>query len=149
MPEKNANYCYSYLSRKVRHNKAGTTLHLHGIVFPKQLDKLVPMHRATASAEGVAIDITNEHLIRCMLGNSEMGFWSEESVCQQKFELKNVLVYPTSSLAYATRTTFTLTPSAEAVALCIGTSSSSCLGKTMSPRWRVVPGSLCLTFLDR
>ena len=33
--------------------------------------------------------------------------------------------------------------------LCIGWSSSSCFGKTMSLRWRVVPASLYLTFLDR
>ena len=60
------------------------------------------MHRPTASAEAVGIYVTNDCLIRCMLDDSETGFWSEESVCQQKFGLKNMLAYPTSSLAYAT-----------------------------------------------
>ena len=75
MPEKNANYCYSYQSRKVCHNEAGTTLHLGDIVFPKQLDELYPMHTPTTSAEGMGIDVTNEYLIKCMLENSETGFW--------------------------------------------------------------------------
>ena len=120
MPEKSANYCYSYLSRKVCHNEAGTTLHLGDIVFPKQLNELYPMHTSTASAEGVSIDLNNEYLIRCMLENSETCFWSEKSVCQQKFGLKNMLAYPTSSLAYATLTTSMHALSAEAVGVCIG-----------------------------
>ena len=71
MPEKDANSCYSYLSRKVCHNEAGTALHLGDIVFPKQLDELYPMHTPTAPAEGVVIDVASEYLIRCMLENSE------------------------------------------------------------------------------
>ena len=120
MPEKNANYCYSYLSRKVSHNEAGTTLHLGDIVFPKQVDELYPIHTPTASAKDVGIDVTSENLIRCMLGNSETRFWSEESISQQKFGLKNMLAYPSSSLAYATLPTSMPTPSAEAVGVCIG-----------------------------
>ena len=57
MPEKNANYCYSYLSRKVCHNEAGTTPYLGDIAFPKQLDELYPMHTPTASAEGVGVAV--------------------------------------------------------------------------------------------
>ena len=41
------------------------------------------------------------------------------------------------------------TPSAEAVGVRIGQSSSSGFGKTVSPGWRVVPALLCHTFLDR
>ena len=108
MPAKNANSCYSYLSRKVCHNETGTTLHLGDIVFLKQLDELYPMHTPTALAEGVGIDVINEHLIKCMLTNSETVFWSEESICQQKFWLKSMLAYPTSSLAYASLATSTL-----------------------------------------
>ena len=119
MPEKNANYCYNYLSRKVCHNEAETTLHLGDIAFPKQLDELYPMHRATASAEGVGIDFTNEYLIRSMLENSETGFWSERSVYQRKFGLKSRLAYPTSTgMCYFSDIWFT--PSPEVVGVCIG-----------------------------
>ena len=100
MPEKNANYCYSYLSRKVCHNEAASTLHLGDTACPKQLDELYPMDTPTVSTEGVGIDVTNEYPIRCMLDNIETGFCSEKSVCQQNFGLKNMLAYPTSSLAY-------------------------------------------------
>ena len=68
------------------------------------------MYRPAASAESLGIDVTNEYLIRCMLDNSETDFWSEESVCQEKFGLKNMLAYPTSSLACATLPTSTPSP---------------------------------------
>ena len=68
MPEKNANYCYSYLSKKVCRNKAVTTLHLGDIVFPKQLDELYPMHTPTASAEGVSIDIARVAYAKLLVG---------------------------------------------------------------------------------
>ena len=110
MPEKNVNYCYSYLSRKVWDNEAGTTLHLGDVVFPKQLDGLYPMHTRTASAESVGIDVINEYLIRCMLENFETGFWSEETVYQQKLGLDNVLAYPTSSLTCVALATSISTP---------------------------------------
>ena len=115
MPEKNANYCYSSLSRKVCHNEAGTTLHLGDIVFRKPLDELYPMHTSTALAEGVGVDVNNEYLI---LENSETGFWSEESVCQQKFRLKNMMAYLTSSLTRAALTPSMLTPLPDAVGIC-------------------------------
>ena len=69
---------------------------------------------------GVYIDVASEHLIKCMLKNSQTGFWSEKSVCQQEFGLKNMLAYPTSSLARATLATSMSTPSVEAVGVCIG-----------------------------
>ena len=88
MPEKNANYCYSYLSKKVCRNEAITTLQLGDVAFPKQLDELYSVHIPTVSGEGVSVDIVNGHLIRCMLEDSEKGLWSEKSVSQQKFGLK-------------------------------------------------------------
>ena len=75
MPEKNANYCYSYLSKKVCRNEATTTLQLGDIAFPKQLDELYSVHIPTASGESVRVDVANGHLIRCMLEDSEKGFW--------------------------------------------------------------------------
>ena len=66
--EKNANYCYSYLSRKVCHNEAGTTLHLGDIVFPKQLDELYPMHTLTASTEGVGTDVAKVAYAKLLVG---------------------------------------------------------------------------------
>ena len=68
MPEKNANYCYSYLSRKVWHNEAGTTLHLGDIVFPKQLDELYSMHTPTASAERVHVDVARVAYVKLLVG---------------------------------------------------------------------------------
>ena len=56
MPEKNANYCYSYLSKKVCRNEAITTVQLGDLAFPKQLDEVYSMHIPTASDEGVSID---------------------------------------------------------------------------------------------
>ena len=44
-----------------------------------------------------------------------------------------MLAYPTSSSAYPTLAISMPTPSAEAVGVCIEYSSSSCLGKAMSP----------------
>ena len=68
MPEKNANSCYSYLSRKVWHNEAGTTLHLVDIVFQKQLDELYPMHTPTASAESVGGDVARVAYAKLLVG---------------------------------------------------------------------------------
>ena len=56
MPEENANYCYSYLSKRVCRNEAITTLQLRDIAFPKQLNELYSVHIPTASDEGVSID---------------------------------------------------------------------------------------------
>ena len=88
MPEKNANYCYSHLSKKVCRNEAITTLQLGNIAFPQQLDELYSVHIPTVSDEDVSIDIANGHLISCMLEDSEEVFWSEKSIPQQKFVLK-------------------------------------------------------------
>ena len=68
MSEKNANYCHSYVSRKVWHNEAGTTLQLGGTVFPKQLDKLYPMHTPTASAEDVCVDVARVARAKLLVG---------------------------------------------------------------------------------
>ena len=68
MPEKNANYCYNYLSRKVCHNEAGTTLNLGDIVFPKRRDELYLMHRAMASAEGVFVDVARVAYAKLLVG---------------------------------------------------------------------------------
>ena len=84
MPEKNANSCYSYLSKKRWHNDAITTLQLGNIAFPKQLDELYSMHIPTASGKGVSVDVANDQLIRYMLEDSEKGLWSEKSASQQK-----------------------------------------------------------------
>ena len=80
MPEKNADYCYSYLSKKVYRNEAITTLQLEDIAFPKQLDELYLVHTSMASGEGVSVDIAHGHLLRCMLEDSKKNFWSEKSV---------------------------------------------------------------------
>ena len=68
MPEKNADYCYSYLSRKVCRSEAGTTLHLGDIVFPKQLNELYPMDTPTASAEGVCADVARVVYAKLFVG---------------------------------------------------------------------------------
>ena len=117
MPEENANYCYSYLSKKVCRNEVITTLQLGDIAFPKQLDELYSVHIPTVSDEGVSVDVANGHLIRCMLEDSEKGFCSEKSFSQQKFGLKNMMAYLTNSLAHATLTISTLTLSPEAVGI--------------------------------
>ena len=69
------------------------------------------MHRPTASAEGVSINVTNEYLVRCMLDNSETVSSQRKAVCQQNSGLKNMLAYPTSGLAYAILPTSTHTHS--------------------------------------
>ena len=56
MYEKNANYCYSHLSKKVCRNEAITTLQLGDIAFRKQLDEFYSVHIPTASGEGVSIN---------------------------------------------------------------------------------------------
>ena len=56
MPEKNANYCYSHVSKKVCRNETITTLQLEHIAFPKQLYELYSMHIPTVSYEGVCRD---------------------------------------------------------------------------------------------
>ena len=68
MPEKNANYCYSYLSRKVCHNEARTILHLKDILFPKQLDELHLMHIPTASAEDMGVDVARVPHAKLLVG---------------------------------------------------------------------------------
>ena len=67
MPEKNANYCYSYLSKKVCHNEATTTLQLGDIAFPKQLDELYSVHIPTASGDGVSIDGTRVTCVKLLV----------------------------------------------------------------------------------
>ena len=71
-----------------------------------------------ASDEGVSVNVANGHLIRCMLEGSENGFWSEKSVLQQKFELKGIMAFLTSSLTHTTLAPSMLTPSSEAAGLC-------------------------------
>ena len=66
MSEKNANYCYSYLSRKVCHNEAGTTLHLGDIVFPKQPDEFYPTHTPMASAD--CVDVARVAYAKLLVG---------------------------------------------------------------------------------
>ena len=118
MPKKNANYCCSYLSKKVCDNESLTTLQLGDIAFPKQLDELYSVHIPTALNEGASIAVANGHLIRCMLQDSEKSFCSEKSVFQQKFGLKNMMVYLVSSVKAATLPPSMLTPSSEAVGIC-------------------------------
>ena len=107
------------------------------------------MHRATASAGAVGIDVASEYLTGYMLDNFETGFWSEESVCQQKFRAKKYAGFPTSSLAYATLPTSTPTPLSSPWVHALDRAQQVVSEKRLSPRWRVVPTSLCLTFLDR
>ena len=95
-----------------------TTLQLGDIAFPKQLDELYSVHIPTASGEGVSVDVPNGHLIKCMLQDSEKSFWSEKSVFQQKFGLKNMMAYLTNSLTCATLTQSMVTPSPETVGIC-------------------------------
>ena len=68
MPEKNANYCYSYLSKKVCRNEAITTLQLGDVAFPKQLDELYSVHIPTASGEGVRIDDARVARVKLLVG---------------------------------------------------------------------------------
>ena len=117
-PEKNANYCYSYLSKKICRNEAITTLQLVDIAFPKQLDELYSVHIPTASGEGVSVDVANSHLIKCMLEDSEKDFWSEKSVFQQKFGLKNMMAYLTGSLTRTNLAPSMRTSSPEAIGIC-------------------------------
>ena len=118
MPEENANYCYSYLSSKVCRNEAITTFQLGDIAFPKQLDELYSVHVPTASGEGVSVDVANGRLIRRMLEDSEKSFWSEKSVFQYKFGLKNMMTYLTNSLTRANLASSILTPLPETVGTC-------------------------------
>ena len=62
-----ANYCYSYLSKKVCRNEAITTLQLGDIAFPKQLDELYSVHIPTASGEGVSIDDTRVARVKLLV----------------------------------------------------------------------------------
>ena len=71
------------------------------------------MHIPTASGEGVGVDVANDHLIRCMLEDSEKCVLSEKSVFQQRFVLKNMMAHLTSSLTRATLASSMLTPSQE------------------------------------
>ena len=120
MPEKNANYCYSYLSRKVCHNEAGTTLHLGDIIFPKQLDELYPMHRPTGSAEGVGGDVARVSYAKLVVGYASIFF--SPKFCWQALssDQKPVSEFSSMHLMRYSLVTSMLTPSAEAVGLCIG-----------------------------
>ena len=120
MPEKNANSCYSYLSRKVWHNEAGTTLHLGDIVFPKQLDELYPIHTPTASAEDAGVDVGRAPCAKLLAGQASIFF--RPNFCWQTLssEQKPVSEFSSMHLNRYSLVTPMPTPSAEAVGLCIG-----------------------------
>ena len=68
MPEKNANYCYSYLSKKVCRKETKTTLQFGDIAFLKQLDELYSMYMPTASDESVIVDVARVAHVNCLYG---------------------------------------------------------------------------------
>ena len=83
MPEKNANYRYSYLSKKVWRNEAITTLQLGDIVFPKQLDELYSMHIPTASGEHVSADVARIGRVKLLVRYASI--FSSPKFCWETF----------------------------------------------------------------